>query len=122
HFRAISNELSSPKVIYCNADSRGPKASTWDYNTAVAGYLNSHKQITYFTGYEADESRPQTILSGDYNVTGGAGGMPAGALAMTALNSGVTPGGTPRAITWTLATADPGNASYTGTIHKDQGN
>ena len=78
HFRAISNELSSPKVIYCNADGRGSKASSWD--PAASGGLQNgtpgYAQITYFTGLEGDESKPQTILSGDSNVRGTSAGTP----------------------------------------------
>ena len=117
HFRAISNELSSPKVIFCNADSRGPKASSWDTAAPGGGGLTSLQQITYLTGYEADESRPQTILSGDYNINGGTPAMPAGALAATGN------GGTTKVASWTLASASPvGDANYTSAIHKEAGN
>ena len=61
HFAAISNELSSPKVLVCNSDTTKSKVSTW------AEFNNSH--LSYFVGLEANEAFPQTILSGDRNVT-----------------------------------------------------
>ena len=111
-FRAVSNELSSPKIIYCNADNRGNKASSWD--TAAAGGLVNYNQITYFTGLEADESRPQTILSGDSNVMGPNTPAPA------------SPGTTaaPRIVTWNQANTLPSGSdfTYTSLIHKEVGN
>jgi prepilin-type N-terminal cleavage/methylation domain-containing protein len=56
HYRAISNELSSPKVLFCNSDGGGPKASSWD-PTATGGLQNGTAglaQISYGTGMEAD--------------------------------------------------------------------
>ena len=108
HFRAISNELSSPKVIYCNADARGTKASSWD-PTAIGGLLNM-KQITYFTGLEADESRPQTILSGDYNIISASTTFP-GSIPTTAA----------AVVTWNNA-VNLADFNYTGRVHKDSGN
>ena len=60
HFRILSNELSSPKVLVCPKDSR-PRATSWDEFT-------SNKHLSYFAGLDADETRPQTILSGDRNL------------------------------------------------------
>jgi hypothetical protein len=60
HFLAISNELNSPKVLTCNADSR-QRVATFD--------KLKNENLSYFVGLDADETRPQTILSGDRNVT-----------------------------------------------------
>ena len=62
HFLAISNELSSPKVLHCNNDTQRSKASSWDQ-------LTDNTPLSYFGGLDADESRPQSILSGDRNLT-----------------------------------------------------
>jgi len=71
-FRAASNELTSPKVLACNGDPGSSKASSWD-QTVPGGYqiaaVNNHyPNLSYFFGHEADEVKPQTILSGDRNV------------------------------------------------------
>jgi prepilin-type N-terminal cleavage/methylation domain-containing protein len=73
-FRSISNELNSPKPLACSADSGRTRASTYDAGNATAGLTDQTKQISYFVGLDADETRPQTILTGDRNVTGGGGG------------------------------------------------
>ncbi len=70
-FRSISNELNSPKVLVCNSDNR-TRAINWNFSGN--GAFNDPSQISYFVGLDADETRPQTILSGDHNVTGVAAG------------------------------------------------
>jgi len=63
HYLAASNELTSPKVLTCDKDKKRTKASTWEQLT------NDAQHISYFVGLDASEYRPQTILSGDRNVT-----------------------------------------------------
>ena len=63
HFQAISNELSTPKVLVCPGDSRQPAA---DFGT---NFANSN--LSYFIGIEAQDSFPQMFLSGDRNLTNG---------------------------------------------------
>ena len=112
HYRAISNELSSPKVLFCNSDGGGPKASSWDPG-ATGGLLNGtpgYLQISYGTGLEADETKPQTILSGDYNITGGSG--------TPAFPNGATTA--PRLVTWTANSLPDWN--YSALLHNNQGN
>jgi len=59
HFLAISNELSSPKVLACNTDKKITKEADW------SKFNNAH--LSYFVGLEANEANPQSILSGDRN-------------------------------------------------------
>ncbi len=62
-FAAMSNELSTPKIVACPQDKRTTATNfTTDFN-------NSH--ISYFVGLDADETRPQTFLAGDRNLTNG---------------------------------------------------
>jgi prepilin-type N-terminal cleavage/methylation domain-containing protein len=63
HFRVASNELNSPKILVCNSDSAKSRVSRWDLFTTG--------NLSYFLCQEADETKPQTILSGDRNATGG---------------------------------------------------
>lgn len=65
-FQSISNELNSPKVLVCSSDQGKTVASSWD-PTAPAGAFASKDNVSYFVGLDADETRPQTILSGDHN-------------------------------------------------------
>src|ERR1043166_9381414 len=69
-YRTISNELNSPKVLVCGADSTKTVASS-GAPTAPAAAFKGEGNVSYFIGLDADETRPQTILSGDHNFTGG---------------------------------------------------
>jgi hypothetical protein len=64
HFLAVSNELTSPKVLACTSDTKTTRESDW------AKLNNSN--LSYFVGLDSNETLPQTILSGDRNITGGA--------------------------------------------------
>jgi prepilin-type N-terminal cleavage/methylation domain-containing protein len=80
-FRAASNELTSPKVLACNADSGTTRASSWDqtapggFAIAPSGTPSHYANLSYFFGHEADEGKPQTILAGDRNVVRNAGAV-----------------------------------------------
>lgn len=72
HFAALSNELNTPKIVVCPSDSRTESTTFASNKTATAGAsvvpFNSNKNISYFVGLEADETRPQCFLSGDRNI------------------------------------------------------
>ena len=59
-FQVMSNELSTPKILFCPADERRSYATNFS-----AGF--SAQNISYFIGLDADETNPQTLLSGDDN-------------------------------------------------------
>jgi prepilin-type N-terminal cleavage/methylation domain-containing protein len=71
-FRSISNEVNSPKVLVCNADNR-TRANNWN-TTASPGAFLDNTYTSYFVGLDANETKPQTILSGDRNVKYAANG------------------------------------------------
>jgi hypothetical protein len=58
-FRVMSNELSTPKLLICPADSHRK------YATNFSALRNSN--ISYFVGFDAAEIQPQMLLSGDDN-------------------------------------------------------
>ena len=62
HFQAIAQELVRAKLLACPADQREPAAE-------FAGLKNEN--ISYFVGLDADEARPQMLLTGDRNITNG---------------------------------------------------
>jgi prepilin-type N-terminal cleavage/methylation domain-containing protein len=68
HYRVTSNELSTPKILICPADRERVPGDAW---FMLAGLEN----VSYFVGLAALESNPQAILSGDWNVKGGGGGL-----------------------------------------------
>ena len=69
HFRVASNELASPKILVCPADTKEKKPGTNWVN------LNGDDNVSCFVGILSSEERPETILLGDRNVTGGDGGL-----------------------------------------------
>ena len=61
-----TNEINSPKILYCPSNGQTTKAAGWFTPT-----FDYTKNLSYFMGTNADETKPQTILAGDMNVTGG---------------------------------------------------
>ena len=59
-YQVMSNELSTPKVLFCPADEERQMYAT-NFSTDLQG------KISYFIGLDAGTNRPQTFLSGDDN-------------------------------------------------------
>ncbi len=125
NFRAIEKELNNPKVLACPSDGETTKATAWtEIGDRTTEALNSttdivpgsvdggSSKISYFIGIDATETRPQSILSGDRNATGGA--------------AGTAPGGATSPIQeWTDNTANPlapANGQFDAKLHNRQGN
>jgi prepilin-type N-terminal cleavage/methylation domain-containing protein len=86
NFRAVEKELNAPKVLACTSDGNSTKANNWtEIGARTPDNLNStgdvvpadtdggtsdtaQGKISYFVGLDAEETRPQTILSGDRNL------------------------------------------------------
>lgn len=74
HFLSLSNELSTPKILICPSDGLGRiEANTWNTNrqssqSGLQGFYRN-QNISYFVGLDADETIPQSLLSGDRNIT-----------------------------------------------------
>jgi prepilin-type N-terminal cleavage/methylation domain-containing protein/prepilin-type processing-associated H-X9-DG protein len=60
HFQVTSNELVTPKLVVCPADTRLPA-------TSFATLSNAN--LSYFIGVNAEFARPTSILAGDRNLT-----------------------------------------------------
>jgi prepilin-type N-terminal cleavage/methylation domain-containing protein len=102
-YRSLSNELVTPKILVCNSD--GGKVRANDFLvTGTASFGNQAPPelgLSYFAGIDAAEDKPQTILSGDRNVSGaGFGTAPAG---------------------WTTANANT-DPNWSNSIHNQAGN
>jgi prepilin-type N-terminal cleavage/methylation domain-containing protein/prepilin-type processing-associated H-X9-DG protein len=63
HFQVMSNELVEPMISVCPADVRQPAK---DFGSTF-----NNTTISYFVGVNADETKPQMLLSGDRNILGG---------------------------------------------------
>jgi prepilin-type N-terminal cleavage/methylation domain-containing protein/prepilin-type processing-associated H-X9-DG protein len=75
-FQVMSNELSTPEILYCPAefDSTKLRATTFLTNPPTAeqiGYRDNNN-LSYFVGIDAEETSPMMILAGDH----GAGSVP----------------------------------------------
>jgi prepilin-type N-terminal cleavage/methylation domain-containing protein len=111
HFAALSNELVTPKIVYCPTDQR-TEATTFASNVVSGAQtkniipFNSNKCISYFVGLDADETKPQSYLAGDRNILD-----PAAVPARTTLASA-------QIVTFGTNSA----AYYTNTMHNLQGN
>ncbi|PYL01683.1 MAG: hypothetical protein DME19_00765 [Verrucomicrobia bacterium] len=68
NFRICSNEFGTPRILLCPTDVTKKAATNWMF---MFGDVN----ISYFIGTKSIETKPQTILAGDRNVTGGGGGL-----------------------------------------------
>jgi len=118
HFAALSNELSTPKIVVCPSDSGRLEATSFSpargvgANAASTVPFLSNSNISYFIGLDAQETYPQSMLSGDRNITNNAAGSTARPT-------------TTAAIIMRLGTNHPntGNsgAGWTTTIHQSQG-
>jgi prepilin-type processing-associated H-X9-DG protein len=69
HFQALSNELNTPKILVCPEDTKRQRAT--DFTLAGPSSFNRNANLSYFVGFDADESKPERLLSGDRNITGG---------------------------------------------------
>ena len=72
HFSALSNELSTPKIVTCPSHGVVVTADNFATNPVAANAtpqtFSHNKYLSYFVGLEADETRPQMFLSGDQNI------------------------------------------------------
>jgi len=68
HFRVASNELVTPKILVCPRDTVRIPAPDW---LSIAGLDN----VSYFVGLTAEEQQPLSMLTGDFNISGGGGGL-----------------------------------------------
>jgi hypothetical protein len=124
HLAVMSNELSTPKVITCPSDNyhSGSRinASNWIHVVRFA----KNKANSYIIGYDAQETFPQMILSGDRNITNNASG--AQVTAIDAANPAASLGvgkwvrlGTNHVVGTTAAAV---GAGYNNNTHQNSGN
>lgn len=68
-FQVMSNELNTPKILFCPTDQRRVPATTFA-NPTVKGAVPflGNANLSYFVGLDSDETTPQMMLSGDDNL------------------------------------------------------
>jgi len=119
-FNVMSNELSTPKILYCPSEMDGSSvysASTFGTSvpnaTASQIPFNNNSNISYFVGVDAVETMPQMFLDGDHSMGAGTGAN--GGTAPTARYVGCKMMGT-------NCTQSPTPAWCNSSQHQSQGN
>jgi prepilin-type processing-associated H-X9-DG protein len=81
-FRCMSNELSTPKILFCPAEMDSSSrytattfASSVPAGTAAQVPFASNTNISYFIGWDAQETAPQMFLTGDHSIGQGTAGQ-----------------------------------------------
>ena len=122
-FGVMSNELSTPKVLYCPAEYQSARSTATTYsslpNPAAAGQLGffDNARVSYFIEGEANETYPQMFLDGDHNMGDQSPIATANAPATIGYSGFKHPGGT----AGTISTNNP-TASWMDNQHSKQGN
>jgi prepilin-type processing-associated H-X9-DG protein len=73
-FQLMSNELNTPKILFCPADKQRIQATTFDRTIRSRGVVTflSNSNLSYFVGVDANAALPSMFISGDDNIlTGG---------------------------------------------------
>jgi prepilin-type N-terminal cleavage/methylation domain-containing protein/prepilin-type processing-associated H-X9-DG protein len=69
NMRAAEKELQNVKILVCPSDGEKSRAREWAdlAAPAAAPSITGLANVSYFIGLDADETKPQSILSGDRN-------------------------------------------------------
>jgi prepilin-type N-terminal cleavage/methylation domain-containing protein/prepilin-type processing-associated H-X9-DG protein len=116
HYAALSNELSTPKIVICPSDSGRIEANNFSPVPTAAGQeaFRRNQNISYFVGIDADETFPQMFLAGDRNIIANAPSVPPvannTASVIVMLRDRHTTGASPMGAEWTEA------------VHQNNGN
>ena len=121
-FLACSNELSTPKILFCPAEYetsyRQAATSFAPVNTGTVAstvpYTND-MNISYFIGVDAIETMPQMFLTGDHNLGGNAN--PPTTAYLAAISTG-----TPKVSLGTNFTSTSVGPAFMDNKHSKQGN
>ena len=105
-FNVMSNELSTPKVLYCTSDNAPGRGAATNF-TQLAGVPSATSTtgtncISYFVCGDAADTYPQMVLDGDRNV-GTATSVGTYATAITFVGGNQWPGTSGKAWAWSAA-------------------
>jgi prepilin-type processing-associated H-X9-DG protein len=99
-FQVMSNELNTPKILFCPADTNRIRATTFDWAAPSKNYqenilFRGNTNLTYFVGLDANATSSSLFLSGDDNFlvggnqTGRGGWPPPAGILLLATNTPV---------------------------------
>ena len=120
HFQAMSNELASAKILLCPADRNRLNTAATDFlGNAQSLATKQTLALSYFVGTGADETRPQTILTGDRSLSvDEASGSYSGYYTFTTTAGAAAAGST----SVTIGTSPAWSNNATNALHNLQGN
>lgn len=69
-YAVMSNELNTPKILYCPSESAGTiqQGNVFGNTTASVTGFFSDAGTSYFVGVDANETSPSMFLAGDHNL------------------------------------------------------
>jgi prepilin-type processing-associated H-X9-DG protein len=72
-FQVMSNELSTPKILFCPEETDPKRISATTFQGSVpagtsAVPFTNDNNVSYFAGLDAQDTNPQMLLSGDRNL------------------------------------------------------
>ena len=122
-YEAMSNELSTPKIVICPGDDRNAGTNfTVDFDPTAGGAQQAsvgNLRVSYFVGKDADETLPQMFLTGDRAIGSSSTSTQVGGY-------GYSPDGSQNGYAYSLTTnIVVGNATsigWTAKMHQNQGN
>ena len=121
-FLAMSNELSTPKIVLCPSENRTEATAFATVASAsVKVPFKDNGNASYFIGTEADETQPQSWVSGDRNLTNSAPGGQA--FTFTQLQSAGNASGLIKAVgTNSGGVTATAGVGWSKEVHQSQGN
>jgi prepilin-type processing-associated H-X9-DG protein len=118
HFQALSNELSTPKIVICPSDAGKQEATNWTSSfTNAAKGTPAFTSLSYSVGIDAAETFPQSFLSSDRNMTNNVNRKQASNPPLNQ-NQSVDMGAAPPA----ASSANINSAGWDNNVHQNQGN
>ena len=105
-FRVMSNELSTPKILFCPEDKRRIQATSFSkvapFGGAYSGvYFSNSSNASYFVNLNSDFSTPQMFLLGDDHwLVGGKANLDGVAIKGVPVNPGLLLLGTNTPVAW----------------------
>lgn len=76
-FNVMSNELNTPKILFCPSEFESTRQAATAFTTVGAANttpFTNDLNVSYFVGVDANDTTPQMLLTGDHNL--GAGNPP----------------------------------------------
>lgn len=74
HFRVMSNELNTPKILFCPQETNSKRQPATTFASAVSPGtpyqvpFTNDNYVSYFVGVDAVDTAPQMFLTGDDNL------------------------------------------------------